>query len=105
MRQEEGMRARRRPLPGLQSVLPRIHQDPGMPEAAEGLSQRHVVRRVPQAKVSFALSHVNSEPRAMLNGNSPGSICTIWLDKKVLAINEYRFIEPDSVFLSPDLLK
>lgn len=58
-----------------------------------------------QKQVDIALSHVNSEPRAILNGNCPGSICTVWLDEKVLAVNEYRFIEPDSVFLSPDLLK
>lgn len=57
-----------------------------------------------QMKVNLALSHVNSEPRAILNGNCPGKICRIWLDEKVLAANEYEFIEPDSVFLSPELV-
>ncbi len=57
-----------------------------------------------QRQVNLALSHVNSEPRAILNANCPGKICRIWLDEKVLAVNEYEFIEPDSVFLSPELI-
>jgi len=64
-----------------------------------------VFDRFTQKQVDIALSHINSEPRAILNANCPGKIATVWLNEKVLALNEYESIEPDEVFLSPELLK
>lgn len=58
-----------------------------------------------QQDVNIALSHVNSEPRAILNGNCPGVIAPVFLDSKVIATNNYKFIEPDEVFLHPNLFK
>ena len=58
-----------------------------------------------QEQINIALCHVNSEPRAILNRNAPGTIATIWLKEKVLALTEYKFVAPDDVFLSPKLLK
>ena len=58
-----------------------------------------------QSQINIGLSHVNSEPRTILNKNCPGTIAKVFLNEKVLAINEYQLIEPDSVMLHPDLLK
>lgn len=58
-----------------------------------------------QEQINIALSHINSEPRAILNGNAPGEIACIWLNEKVLGTNEYLFVERDKVFLHPSLLK
>lgn len=58
-----------------------------------------------QQQINIALCHINSEPRAILNGNAPGEIAHIWLNEKVLATNEYHFVERDKVFLHPTLLK
>ena len=58
-----------------------------------------------QEQINIALSHINSEPRAILNGNAPGEIAHVWLNEKVLELNEYQFIERDRVFLHPSLLK
>lgn len=57
--------------------------------------------RFSQAQVDEALRNVNSEPRRLLNGNAPGRIAPAFLDEKVLALNEYRFLAPDSVNLTP----
>jgi len=58
-----------------------------------------------QNQVNIALSHVNSTPRGILNGNYPGIIAKVFLDEKVLGLNEYKFVDPDSVNLHPNLLK
>lgn len=58
-----------------------------------------------QGQVNIALSHVNSEPRAILNGNCPGIIARVFLDEKILALNEYSFVDADLVDLHPTLLK
>lgn len=58
-----------------------------------------------QYQVNTALSHINSEPRAILNGNCPGIIAKVFLDEKVLDLNEYKFVDPDLVNLYPTLLK
>ena len=90
--------------------------DPGKSSQKGKIEKNHVeLRKVfpkgtvfdefTQKEINIALSHVNSLPRAILNANCPGKICTVWLDEKVLALNEYEFIEPDCVFLSPNLLK
>jgi len=61
--------------------------------------------KISQAQLNDAMSHVNSEPRACLNGNSPSEVARAFLNEKVLALNEHRSIEPDMVFLSPSLIK
>lgn len=58
-----------------------------------------------QDDIDLALSHVNSEPRALLNRNCPGAVAKAFLDLKVISLNNYRFIKPDEVTLHPDLLK
>ena len=58
-----------------------------------------------QSQINVALSHINSEPRGILNRHAPGTIARLFLNEKVLDLNEYQFIEPDSVLLSPTLLK
>lgn len=58
-----------------------------------------------QKQVNIALAHVNSEPRAILNGNCPGIIAKVFLDEKILALNEYSFVNADLVTLHPTLLK
>ena len=58
-----------------------------------------------QSQINVALSHINSEPRGILNRHAPGAIAKLFLNEKVLAINEYQYIEPDSVMLHPSLLK
>lgn len=58
-----------------------------------------------QHKLNIALSNVNSEPRACLNGNSPSRIAEVFISKKVLELNEHQTIEPDMVFLSPKLVE
>lgn len=49
------------------------------------------------------MCHMNSEPRAILNRNAPGIIARIWLKEKVLALTEYKFVEPDDVFFESKL--
>ena len=58
-----------------------------------------------QNQINIALSHINSEPRGILNRHAPGTIARLFLNEKVLALNEYQYIEPDSVLLHPNLLK
>lgn len=55
--------------------------------------------------INLALSHINSEPRALLNRNCPGVVAKAFLDIKVISLNDYHFIKPDEVTLHPDLLK
>lgn len=57
-----------------------------------------------QKQINVALSNVNSEPRAILNRNCPGKIAKVFLDEKILALNEYQFVDPDMVILHPSLL-
>jgi IS30 family transposase len=58
-----------------------------------------------QEQINIALSHVNSEPRAILNRNAPGTIAKVFLNEKILGLNEYQFVDPDSVQLHPSLLR
>lgn len=58
-----------------------------------------------QDDIDLALSHVNSEPRALLNRNCPGAVAKAFLDIKVISLNNYHFVKPDEVMLHPDLLK
>ena len=58
-----------------------------------------------QEDINLSLRHINSEPRGILNGNCPGVIAPIFIDKIVLGINNYSFIKPDEVLLHPNLLK
>ena len=58
-----------------------------------------------QKQINIALSHINSEPRAILNGNCPGVIAKVFLDEKILGLNEYSFVDADLVDLHPTLLK
>lgn len=58
-----------------------------------------------QGDVNVALSHVNSEPRALLNGNCPGDIARVFLDGKVIALNGFEKVDPDLVNLHPSLLR
>lgn len=58
-----------------------------------------------QDDIDLALSHINSEPRALLNRNCPGVVAKAFLDSKVISLNNYHFIKPDEVTLHPDLLK
>lgn len=60
--------------------------------------------RYEQCDVNLALRHVNSERRRLLNWNCPGQIARAFLSEKVLALNEYRFVRPDDVNLTPSLL-
>lgn len=58
-----------------------------------------------QTQINVALSNVNSEPRAILNRNCPGVIAKVFLDEKILGLNEYQFVDPDKVILHPSLFK
>lgn len=58
-----------------------------------------------QEQINVALSNINSEPRGILNRNCPGVIAKGFLDEKILALNEYQFVDPDMVILHPSLLK
>ena len=58
-----------------------------------------------QKQINTALSHVNSEPRSILNGNCPGIIAKVFLNEKILDLNEYSFVDADLVNLHPTLLK
>ena len=58
-----------------------------------------------QDDIDLALSHINSEPRTLLNRNCPGVVAKAFLDIKVIGLNNYHFIKPDEVTLHPDLLK
>lgn len=58
-----------------------------------------------QAQINVALSNVNSEPRAILNRNCPGVIAKVFLDEKILGLNEYQFVDPDKVILHPSLFR
>lgn len=58
-----------------------------------------------QDDIDLALSHINSEPRTLLNRNCPGVVAKAFLDIKVTNLNNYHFIKPDEVTLHPDLLK
>lgn len=58
-----------------------------------------------QDDIDLALSHINSEPRTLLNRNCPGVVAKAFLDIKVISLNNYHFIKPDEVTLHPDLLK
>lgn len=58
-----------------------------------------------QTDIDIALCHINSEPRGILNGNCPGIIAPIFISEKVTKINHYQLINPDDVFLHPNLLK
>ena len=58
-----------------------------------------------QTNINLALKHINSEPRKILNGNCPGKIASVFIDEKVLSLNDYSFINPDEVVLHPDLFK
>ena len=58
-----------------------------------------------QKQVNIALAHVNSEPRAILNGNCPGIIAKVFLNEKILDLNEYSFVNADLATLHPTLLK
>ena len=98
-------------------ILTRVfYCDPGKSGQKGKIEKNHVeLRKVfpkgtdfalfTQAQLNLALRHVNSEPRGVLNHHSPGTIAKLFLDEKVLALNEYSPIDPDEVFLSPMLLK
>lgn len=58
-----------------------------------------------QEDINLALSHINSEPRGILNGNCPGVIARVFLDEKVISLNNYHSINPDDVNLHPNLVK
>ena len=58
-----------------------------------------------QPDINLALSHINSEPRAILNRNCPGVVAKAFIDSKVISLNDYKYINPDDVKLHPDLLK
>lgn len=90
--------------------------DPGKSGQKGKIEKNHVELRkifpkpynfnlINQTQLNLALRHVNSEPRFILNRNSPGEVAKAFLDKKILTLNEYSFIEPDNVFLSPKLVK
>ena len=59
-----------------------------------------------QGDVDLALSHINSEPRAVLNRrySCPGDVAKTFIDPEVIGLNNYRKIKPDEVKLHPDLL-
>lgn len=58
-----------------------------------------------QDDINLALCHINSEPRGILNGNCPGIIARVFINPKVIGINNYTFINPDDVVLHPDVFK
>lgn len=58
-----------------------------------------------QRQINIALSHINSEPRAILNGNCPGVIAKVFLNEKIPALTGYSFVDADLVNLHPTLLK
>ena len=58
-----------------------------------------------QEDINLALSHINSEPRMILNGNCPGIIAGVFLDSKVIGLNNYKVIESDNVNLHPSVFK
>lgn len=56
-----------------------------------------------QEDINLALSHINSEPRAILNSNCPGSIARAFIDDKVMNLIKYQIIPFDDVVLHPSL--
>ena len=58
-----------------------------------------------QNDINLALSHINSEPRTILNKNCPGIIARVFLDSKVISLNNFTLINPDDVFLHPNLFR
>ena len=58
-----------------------------------------------QKDINLALSHVNSEPRSILNGNCPRIIAQAFVNPIIFEANDSKIIEPDKVMLHPDLFR
>lgn len=58
-----------------------------------------------QEDINKALRHVNSEPRAILNGSCPGKIAPVFIDPELTSLISHKIINPDEVLLHPNLFK
>lgn len=58
-----------------------------------------------QEDINLALRHINSEPRAILNGSCPGMIAQVFTDPEVMTLINHRTISPDEVLLHQSLFK
>ena len=58
-----------------------------------------------QKKITLLANHINNTKRDSLNGHSPFELSQLLLDKHLLAAMRYKFIAPDDVMLTPELIK
>ena len=58
-----------------------------------------------QKKITLLANHINNTKRDSLNGHSPFELSQLLLDKHLLSAMKYKFIAPDDVTLTPELIK
>jgi len=58
-----------------------------------------------QEDINMALRHINSEPRAILNGSCPGKIAQVFIDPEAMTLIDHKTINPDEVLVHPSLFK
>ena len=58
-----------------------------------------------QKKITLLANHINNTKRDSLNRHSPFELSQLLLDKHLLAAMRYKFIAPDDVMLTPELIK
>ena len=64
-----------------------------------------VFTNLTQWNVKTAVNHINSTPRANLNGYTPYQLALERYGPDILCALQLKYVEPDSVVLSPKLLK
>lgn len=67
----------------------------------KGTSFEHLTDK----QVRLMMDHINNEKRDSLNGHSPYELSLLLLDNKLHEKLRLRYIEPDDVTISPNLLK
>ena len=58
-----------------------------------------------QEKITLLANHINNTKRDSLNQHSPFELSQLLLDEQLLSAMGYRYIAPDDVMLTPELLK
>ncbi len=90
--------------------------DPGKSGQKGKIEKNHVELRkvfpkgfdfstIEQTDLDLALSHINSEPRGILNGNTPAEIARVFLKEKIFKICNHQDINRDEVKLDPKLIQ
>lgn len=90
--------------------------DPGKSGQKGKIEKNHVELRkifpkgfdfssIEQTDLELALSHINSEPRGILNKNTPAEIARVFLNKKIFKICNHQDIKRDEVMLDPKLIQ